>query len=298
MSLPITLRITRGAAPPPEPPSGDITTLATINWTNGTGTSEAAWTDGDSSRNTLCDPSTVNPIVRAAADEGWSGPGNVLRMQNTTAGCGGLLLQDLMPAPADGDWWILRWSYKQSADQIRDQLHTIVGFAPSVPGTKMVLGRTGANSSGNWNHMLGLAPANFGWHSRNAGNTANLLFAPDTWYRFEMAIRWYGLDGGGNRQYRIYPRVYNPDGDLIVDETRYRAEYVADEFVNQLLSDFYDGGGYLTTNPDSLSSTTTGENIRDFWIGMSRSYATDEGNLYWAGVNVGTATEQTYYGAY
>jgi len=273
-----------------------ITTRVIINWTSGTGTFVLAWTDGSTNRNVLCDPSTVNPIVISAQSEGWSGPGNVLRMQNTTAGCGGLLLQKLMPAPTAGTFWTLRWSYKQSADQIRDQQHTIVGFAPS--GTKIVLNRTGRNTDGNWNHTLGLAPANFGWNARNADNSANLQFAPDTWYRFEMAIRWYGVDGGGRPQYRLYPRVYNSNGVLIADETRYRAEYVAGQQVNQLLSDFYAGGGYLSADASSLTSDVLGAHIRDFWLGLSRSYATNSGHLYWAGIDVGTAQQVTYYGTY
>jgi hypothetical protein len=292
-----SVRVELPSAPPP--PAEGINTLATINWTNGTGTSTAAWTDGDTSRNVLCDASTVNPTVRAAADEGWSGPGNVLRMQNTTAGCGGLLLQRLMPEPAEGDFWILRWSYKQSADQIYDQWHTIVGFSPMSPGGKMVLNRAGPLAGGNWYHVLGLSPSNFGWEMRVIGSpSTRLALAPNTWYRFEVAYEWFGLDGGGNRRYRIYPRAYNPAGQLIADERNYISDYVNGVQVNQSLANYYAGGGFLSYPAASLGSTAVGGNPRDFWMGMSRSYATNAGHLYWAGVDVGTAERTVYFGPY
>jgi len=287
--------------PPPPPPPAGITTLATINWTNGTGTSVAAWTDGSTNRNVLCNPSTVNPIVRAAAQEGWNGPGNVLRMQNTTAGCGGLLLQDLMPVPASGHFWTLRWSYKQSADQIYDQVHTIVGFAPSAPGSgaKMILNRAGPLSAGNWYHVLGLAPSNFGWELRlPASPSTRRPLSPDTWYRFEMVIEWFGLNPQGNRQYRIYPRVYDAGNNLIATEANYVSDFIDGQSANISLATFYAGGGYLWQSAASLSSTNLAENVRDFWLGLSRSYATNSGNLYWAGVSVGTAGQATFYGPY
>jgi hypothetical protein len=284
----------------PPPPAEGINTLATINWTNGTGTSTAAWTDGDTRRNVLCDASTVNPTVRTAANEGWSGPGNVLRMQNTTAGCGGLLLRGLMPEPAEGDFWVLRWSYKQSSDQVYDQVHTVVGFSPTAPGAgKMVLNRTGRLASGNWYHVLGLSPSNFGWEMRVMGSpSTRLALAPDTWYRFEVAYEWFGLDGGGNRRYRVYPRAYNPAGQLIADEGNYVSDYVNGVQVNQSLASYYAGGGFLLYPAASLGSPNVGENPRDFWMGISRSYATDAGHLYWAGVSVGTAEQRVYFGPY
>jgi hypothetical protein len=298
----VTIIVRRGGRPggvPPDPP-GDITTLATLNWTNGLGTSTYAWTDGDPTRNQMCDPSTVNPVVRAAADEGWTGPGNVLRMQNSRAGCGGVLLQDVMPEPAEGAWWIVRASVKQSADQIYDQLHTHVGFSPSGLGTaKVVLNRIVALGSGNWCHALSLAPADFAWELHVVGSPGTRIsLAPDTWYRIEVAIRWFGLDGNGDQLYRAYPRMYNPAGELIGTEANYVAQYVSGVSVNQSMADFYAGGGHLVYPSANIGHPNVGENPRDFWCGVSRSQATDEGHYYWAGVNVGTATQQAYFGPY
>jgi len=298
------------------PPPGDttppgITTLATIDWTSGTGTSPFAWTDGDTSRNVLCDPSTVNPVVIAGASEGWSGPGNVLRMQNTVAGCGGLLLQDLMPPPVEGDIWVLRWSYKQSAEQIYNQAHTIVGFSPSLENEgKVILNSVRPLTAGTWNHKLGLAPADFGWNALNNpdGNRGSLspsgvwsnylVFEPDTWYRFEIIFEWHGLDQSGNRQYRAYPRAYNPSGVLIATEEHYVADYIEQVQVGRSMAQHYAEGGFLRYPSEGLTSTELAKNIRDFWIGLSRSYATDDGHLYWAGVDVGVANTTTYYGPY
>lgn len=275
-----------------------ITTLASIRWTNGLGTSQFAWTDGDVSRDNICNASTINPTVLAAATEGWSGPGNVFRVQNTTAGCGGLSLQDLMPTPTNGDVWVLRWSYKQSVDQIRDHQHTILGFSSTAVGEgKVILGRTGENIGGNWHHKLGLAPATFSWESRNAGNTDRLNFAPNTWYRFEMAIQWSTQDAQF-LYYRAYPRVYDASGTLIATEANYRANYLDGEALFPLMSEYYANGGFLRYPIAGLTNSGVGDNIRDFWLGVSRSYDSDVGLMYYAGVDVGIADEITYYGAY
>jgi hypothetical protein len=293
-----TVRVELPSVPPP---AEGINTLATINWTNGLGTSRLAWTDGDTRRDVMCDPNTLNPVVRAAAHEGWTGPGNVLRLQNTTAGCGGLLLQALMPQLTAGDTWVVRWSYKQSADQTYFVNHTLTGFSPNAMGTgKMVLNGIRSLPGSDWFHTIGLYPADHGWEMRTPGSLANPFpMQADTWYRFEMVLEWAGLDGSGNRLYRLYPRVYNPAGDLIATEANYISDWTAGVSTGGLtMAAFYAGGGYLVYPAHSLNSTNLGQNPRDFWIGISQSKATDAGHYYWAGVNVGTAAGRVYFGPY
>jgi hypothetical protein len=292
------LLLTRRGSGAVAPPSG-IETLASIRWTNGTGNAVSAWTDGVTARNYYCDASTVDPQVYAAGDEGWTGPGNVVSFRNTTAGCGGILLDRVFPIPTAGDRWVWRYHYKQDSDQIYAHQHGLGDLSPSGL-IDQVFHQIEHASSGNWNHALGATPSQFGFFTMTTpGGSTRRVFSANTWYRFEYLMEWTSTSGARNTwRYRMYPRIYDMDGTLLADERHLRSDSFLEEWsaeTNLHLDTFYGLGGSFRVR-SSLDTTT--ESIRNYYFGVNQSKATSTGRVFYAAVDVGLAAgPDDYYGA-
>lgn len=287
-------------SPEPTPDPEGIRTLASLRWER-VGSSVDAWTDGDPSRNYWCNSSTIDPRVVAAADVGWPGPGNVFTTRNTTAGCGGLLLDRVFPRlPQAGDTWVWRYHYRQDAQSFSHQ-HGLGDLNP-VGSIDLTFHRTYSFGGGAWNHLISAPPADFGWNmldntagqrgSYSGGWSRWRRLQPDTWYRFTFVMQW-----ASSTQYRLYVRVHDLAGNLIATEDHYVADYVGGQGTPRKLTDFYDQGGYLQRRS---TGDSTRESIRNWYLGVAQSKSASSGRHYYAAADVGVCTslvERCFYGA-
>lgn len=268
--------------------------LATLRWTNGIGNAPMQWTDGDPSRNVYCDPTTIDMRSVAAADAGWPGPGDTASARNSTAGCGGVQLAQVFPAPATGALWAARFYFKQDASQIHAHQHGLGDLNP-VGAIDIVFHRVEGTIGGQFVHGLNLGRGEeptsglpggddggrlFSFTARmDAVDPTPRMFEPDVWYRFEWILEWVEVDGAyPNWRYRVYPRIHAMDGTRLADETTYRHNDG-----NYTLAEFYAAGSTFQRR----DSTGEEGEVRDYYFGIAQSKPTDTGRVYWAAVDVG-----------
>lgn len=269
----------------PPPPSGDY--LLEIGWTNSLGQTEAAITDGGKGKWTYDPPAGdfgppwgcgIPPMmalrVVAPGDVNWLGVGNVLEREQHAPGgnyCGHLTFFNLFPAPAAGQFWVVRYYF--ASDCIAARNHAAC-FWPS-----------GAIEAVHWgSHFVGLTFPNYGlesgwfntdlsgshsswqpWTAPHGG--AYLGLVAGTWYRYEFIIAWYGPN-----QLRVYPRLYSMAGVLLADYT-----YMREGWTGTWMSDYYTGGGYMHRRPDFSGD----DNVRCMSFGDGQTIAYG-GHIWWA----------------
>jgi len=99
----------------------------------------------------------------------------------------------------------------------------------------------------------------------------------NAWYRFEYHVEYY--DPANPLRYRVWPRIYDANGNLVADATGYRSN---DGTQTQTLAQHYAAGGYGTAG------------TRDRGRFLSMGYEGTSGNndvggrWYYAGIEVRT----------
>jgi hypothetical protein len=224
VSLPITLRITRGAAPPPEPPA----LLFSSDWSTATGTGDTAVSDGGKWDASLCPASRADVLAVVASDGlGWSRTTNVLQVtMRGNTGCGRCLIDDVVPASTSH---FGRFYWRNDETEVTN-LHP-TSYPTGVGGETIQIvpwGREGT-ASGHRITMTG------GFQPKASGQMFGALLTNGVWYRYEWHIEFLTA-----LTYRIYPRIYNASDTLLYDATGY---FSSDFPWTQSLKAYYDGGG-------------------------------------------------------
>jgi hypothetical protein len=259
----------------PEAP-GDPTTLVSARWEG------SDWLDGIA-RDYWCNSSTIDPRVIPAAEVGWPGPGNVLSLRNTAAGCGGFLLERVFPPPGPGVRWAWRYYYMQGSDQVYTHMHGLGDLNPvgSIDLVFHSLTHLGG-PDGAFLHGMRAPPALWGWEMQTTtagGQRAKLQ--PDTWYQFSFVLEWVT-----DQTYRVWPEVRTLDGTLIADHHHYRSEETTGYPRNIMLPDFYSRGGLFQRRS---SGDDVRESVRNFYFGVAQSRA-DAGRMNYAALDLGTTS--------
>jgi len=199
VSLPITLRITRGAAPPPEPPP--VETIFAADWSTATGNTQNALDDGGTwTRVVECGTGIYDIMtVVAGSGVGFTRTTNVLRIQQRgDTFCGNLEVNSgtARPDASESHFGLFFFRNDETvAGHSHPVTYNAVGAIQMVPWSRRGLSegiRISLAGGGSYPYVWFDAP----------------ILANATWFRYEWFIEYVTAT-----TVRIWPRIYTYDNE-------------------------------------------------------------------------------------
>lgn len=248
-----------------QPPPGGL--LFVSDWNSGTGTSLTALTDGGVWNRTYCN--TIGDVlsVVAGGPVGWSGQGNVLRIQQLGTTCGMLEADDVLPQSTT-HWG--RFYFRN--DETQTFHNHVVTYHP-VGAIQLAIWNRNPSQAGFRTFMR-----TYFSPSGGAMPYPRYLWQIDqplqngTWYRYEWMMEYVTPT-----TYRIWPRIYNMSGTLVADANNYFFADAAPNAANSLAAHYNAGNSF------GFTDVTLG---RDFGLGQEGPAGSSSTNGFWYHANV------------
>lgn len=209
------------APPPPAPVPAPAGRIFESDWSTATGSGDAALRDGGRWTTLYCQQAAQTLTVVPGSAVGWTRTANVLRLQQLgPTACGTLERPDAVPASTT-HWGRLYFRN----DEIGTQHNHVATYHPGI-GAPIQLAFWNRNGSAEGVSIFlrtyfraDGAPATYPtnlWSIGTPGRAGVDRLRHGTWYRYEWQMEYVTPT-----TYRIWPRVYGPDGTLLYDAARF-----------------------------------------------------------------------------
>lgn len=219
---------------PGEPPGQSV--VFQSNWSSATGTGEGATGDGGKWPNFYCGPESRARVLSVVpgAPHGWTLTPNVLQVTNAgSENCA--LLENVTAIPANADNYYVRL-YIRVVNVANGgfTFHSVKmsAFSP-MQTTYWGIDHPVTNSTYRPRFRMdeyeGMATYGYVGPQLTQG----------AWYRFEYHVEFH--NPAAPLRFRVWPRVYDMNGDLVADATGYISN---DDGPTTTLAQHYNSGGY------------------------------------------------------
>jgi hypothetical protein len=252
--------VTVTAAAPP--PTGSA--FFRSDWTSGTGNTTSAVQDGGKWNQSYCSHNDVLAVVPGST-VGWTATANVLQVTNRgETRCWQIETTNSVP---QGQSYYIRF-YAMVDNENQTNFHPVaVNVGDGVTPTQMSPWSIESPTTNTWQvaHRYSRLPYNdYGWKAAPG-------LQRRVWYRFE-----YFVELLPNARFRVWPRVYDMAGNLVLDARNYTHL----DGGSRTLQQFHDGGG--TSPYHSLDA------LRRFGVGYegSAGASASGGRWYYAAVEI------------
>ena len=250
----------------PEPSGPNV--LFRSDWGTATGSSENAVQDGGRWNESYCGHQDVLSVVPGAT-VGWSGTANALQVTNRgETRC--WQIETTRAIPQGRSYYIRFYAMVDTENQTN--FHPIaINVGDGVTPTQMSPWSIESPTSNGWqvaHRYSRLSYNDYGWK-------ATPVLQRREWYRFE-----YFVELLSNQRFRVWPRVYNMAGNLIVDARNYNHL----DGGSRTLQQFHDAGG--------SSPYGNADAVRRFGVGYegSAGAVASGGRWYYAAVEIRSDT--------